>query len=219
MPQQQGGYLSTDPKAGQPVTGNYLSTDATAGEKAQGRSTAADVGIGAAKDVGRTVLNLTRAAANANPIMWPINAALPEKYRMGYVPPQVDQMLEPTNSAQKWGGYGATALSLAVPAGLAVRGGGAAEGLATKMAARFARSPKLAGGGPSQMTPEAVSDWLATIAAESKGGAAPITQAATKVAPTTTRRVLTEGALQATKYGMGGAVADALRRLMMSGDK
>lgn len=166
--------------------------------------TAADIGVGALKSTGRKVLDLATLAAKVNPVRLmtaPFEGMLPEQMRMGYVPPQVNEMLKETNRAQNVGGRTADVLSAVIPAGMALRGARAAS--VAKSA--LPMSPLSA---PAKGLSAA--EFLATL----ENGATPAATAATTSAmPSTISSLLKNGA----KFGAGYAVVNELKRMLTGG--
>jgi hypothetical protein len=188
---------------------------------AQHRSTGEDVAIGAGKGFGGNVLNLAQLAARINPANLMMKAAgVPEPFQMGYVPSEVTQGLKPTNKPQQVGDMLQTVASLAAGptiAGLSRAGalGSTASKVAPAIASRVASAaPSALGMDASGMS---AAEFLAALN-QSKAGAAtlPAASATASMSPTATK-ILTRGMIEATKYGVGGAMANALRRLMTGG--
>lgn len=208
MPQQPGQKIDYDALAeearqqakqqtSQPATADHLLRD-----------TATDIGVGALKSTGRNVLDLTRMAAKMNPVNVAMMAAgVPEKYRMGYTPPKVDEMLTETNRAQNVGGRAADVLSAVIPAGMALRGARAASAAKSALPMTSALSAPAKG-----LT---AAEFLATL----ENSAAPTTATVTPTASVsnTIPTLLRRGASDAIKYGAGGAVANELRRWLTGG--
>jgi len=114
-PQGQQKVVGYDPETGKPVVGWDGETGrpvfAAETTKAPERSTAADVGIGAAKGLGRFGMDAVRAVnftLGGNPL-----AAMSIKN---------PDVLESENTAQSVGGFGTDLATAAVPGGFAMRG-------------------------------------------------------------------------------------------------
>ena len=112
------------------------------------RSTAADLGIGAAKGIGRSALDLASLLGKINPIDAMANLVLPESVSRNMPGQMLDRMrasrgdvFDATNTAQTVGGVASDVLMAAVPGGAAARGGNTLRNMAARQWQSAARRP------------------------------------------------------------------------------
>lgn len=186
------------------------------------KTAAVDMGKGAAKSLGKSGLDLTQLLTRTNParIMalpatWPAELAGRSPFDQSpAIQKQAEDLLTPTNRAQKVGKGAMDVLSTLIPAGMAVKGlraGGAAQVAQEAL-------PVASSALSSPATGLTAADFLASLqGAKAAAPVVPVATAATSTLSPSISRLLGEGAIQGTKYVAGGAVANMLRHLLGGG--
>ncbi len=241
MPPQK--YASTDPNFGkEPSPPSAPVAEPSSGDNLK------DFGAGVLKGAGRNYLDLAKLAVKINParlMTLPFEPFLPEQFRPGYTPPQVDAMLKPTNKPQEYGAFTGAIASSAIPgAGAAPFAERAANSMmryaaaedspaiAAKLlemgakgtrssAARIAQQRAAAVPPGLKVTTDKVSEAAARLADRSKSGASLFSPPTKPMIATGMSNILNDLApvIDAGTYGAGGAFARILSGLLGGGQQ